>query len=296
MPSLDKTSYELWKNKKPNIIYFKVFGNKCFILNIKDNLENFDAKSNVGIFLGYSLSSKAYRVFNKKTMVVEEFVHVVFEESNDSLERGESIDDDVGLDFSMGRLQIEDGAHQQEEEIDSKNEKESPLAPPPPPQLKQGESSQRLPKEWKFVTNHPQDQIIGNPSIGVRTRSSLRNICNNLAFISLIEPKKLNDVIVNENWVIAMQEKLNQFERNEVWELVPRPNNQSVIGIKWVYRNKMDENGIIIRNKARLVAQGYNQQEGIDYEETFTLVARLEAIRMLLAFLVTKTSFYIKWM
>ena len=72
-----------------------------------------------------------------------------------------------------------------------------------------------------------------------------------------------------------MQEELNQFKRNEVWELVPKPNDQSVIGTKWVYRNKMDENGIIIRNKARLVAQGYNQQEGIDYEETFAPVAGL---------------------
>ena len=81
-----------------------------------------------------------------------------------------------------------------------------------------------------------------------------------------------------------MQEELNQFERNEVWELVPRPNDQSVIGTKWVYKNKKDENGIIIRNKARLVSQGYNQQERIDYEETFAPVARLEAIRMLLAF------------
>ena len=280
---MDKTPYELWKNKKPNISYFKVFGSKCFILNTKDNLGKFDAKYNVGIFLGYSSSSKAYRVFNKKTMVVEESVHVVFDESNESLERRESVDDDVGLDFSMGRLQIDDKVHQQEEEIDSKKE-ESPFAHPPPPQLEQGESSQELPKEWKFVTSHPQDQIIGNPSIGVRTRSSLRNICNNLAFISQIEPKKLNDAIIDENWVISMQEELNQFERNEVWELVPRPNDQSVIGTKWVYKNKMDENGIIIRNKARLVAQGYNQQEGIDYEETFAPVARLEAIRMLLAF------------
>ena len=127
--SLDKTPFELWKNKKPNISYFKVFGSKCFILNTKDNLGNFDAKSSVGIFLRYSLSSNAYRVFNKKTMIVEESVHIVFDESNNSLERGENIDDDVGLDFSMGRLQIEDEAHQQEEEIDSKKEKELPLTP-----------------------------------------------------------------------------------------------------------------------------------------------------------------------
>ena len=184
--SLDKTSYELWKNKKPNISYFKVFGSKCFILNTKDNLGKFDAKSNVGIFLGYSSSSKAYRVFNKKTMVVEESAHVVFDESNESLERRENVNDDVGLDFSMGRFQIDDKVHQQEEEIDSKKEK-SHFAHSPPPQLEQGESNQKLPKEWKFVTNHPQDQIIGNPSIGVRTRSSLRNIS-----ITLLLSLKLN--------------------------------------------------------------------------------------------------------
>ncbi|WKA05580.1 hypothetical protein VitviT2T_023541 [Vitis vinifera] len=88
--------------------------------------------------------------------------------------------------------------------------------------------------------------------------------------------------------MIAMQEELNQFERSEVWELVSRPSNQSVIGTRWVFINKMDENCIIVRNKARLVAQGFNQEEGIYYEETFALVARLEAIRMLLAFVCFK--------
>ena len=78
-PSLNKTTHELWKNKKPNIGYFKVFGSKCFILNTNDNLGKIHAKSNVEIFLGYSSSSKAYRVFNKKTMVVEESIHVVFD-------------------------------------------------------------------------------------------------------------------------------------------------------------------------------------------------------------------------
>ena len=87
-----------------------------------------------------------------------------------------------------------------------------------------------------------------------------------------------------KNWMIAMQEELNQFERSEVQELVPRPSIKSIIGTRWAFRNKMDENGIIVRNKARLVAQGFNQEEQIDYEETFTPIARLEAIRMLLVF------------
>ena len=107
----------------------------------------------------------------------------------------------------MGRLQIEN--RRQEEVIgeDPKKE-ESPLALPPPQQV-QSESSQNLPKEWKFVINHPQDQIIRNPSSGVRTRYSLRNIYNNLTFISQIEPKNINDTLDDENWIITMQEELN---------------------------------------------------------------------------------------
>ena len=76
-----------------------------------------------------------------------------------------------------------------------------------------------------------------------------------VAFISNIEPKNPKEAATDEYWIIAMQEELNQFERNDVWELVPRPSDQSVIGTKWVYKNKVDEQGNITRNKARLVAQ-----------------------------------------
>ncbi|GJX59312.1 retrovirus-related pol polyprotein from transposon TNT 1-94 [Tanacetum coccineum] len=84
--------------------------------------------------------------------------------------------------------------------------------------------------------------------------------------------------------VMAMQEELNQFISNDVWELFPNPMDMTIIGTKWVYRNKLDENGVVTRNKARLVAQGYNQQEGIDYDKTNAPVARLESIRILLAY------------
>ena len=83
---------------------------------------------------------------------------------------------------------------------------------------------------------------------------------------------------------MAMHEELNLFKRNEVWDLVPNRASHKSIGTKWVFREKLDESGIIVRNKARLVAKGCNQEEGIDYDETYAHVARSEAIRLLLAF------------
>ncbi|XP_070010869.1 uncharacterized mitochondrial protein AtMg00820-like [Nicotiana sylvestris] len=98
------------------------------------------------------------------------------------------------------------------------------------------------------------------------------------------------------DWVNAMQDELNQFERSQVWYLVPRPKGISVIGTKWVFRNKLDEHGIVIRIKERLMVQGYSQEEGIDYDETFAPVARLEAIRLLIAFVAHMDSLFIRWM
>src|ERR1044072_4533188 len=95
---------------------------------------------------------------------------------------------------------------------------------------------------------------------------------------------RIDDALEDEHWILVMQEELNQFERNKVWKLVPRPSNKMIIGTRLVFRNKLDENGLIVRNKARLVAKGYNQEEGIGYDETYAPVARLEAIRLLHAY------------
>ncbi|GKD77675.1 retrovirus-related pol polyprotein from transposon TNT 1-94, partial [Tanacetum coccineum] len=97
-------------------------------------------------------------------------------------------------------------------------------------------------------------------------------------------PKNVNEALTDDSWIVAMQEELNQFIASDFLELVPQPRNMKIIGTKWVFRNKLDENGIVCRNKARLVAQGNNQQEGIDYDETYAPTARLESIRILLAY------------
>jgi len=107
-----------------------------------------------------------------------------------------------------------------------------------------------------------------------------------IGLLSVIEPTIVDEALSDDGWILAMQEELNQFQRNDVWVLVPKPHNKNIIGTKWVFRNKMNEQSEVVRNKARLVAQGYSQQEGIDYTETFALVARLEAIRLLLSYTV----------
>ncbi|KAI4297566.1 hypothetical protein L6164_037451 [Bauhinia variegata] len=109
----------------------------------------------------------------------------------------------------------------------------------------------------------------------MKTRASTRNQVTDSLFISLVVPKKIDEALKDKSWIMAMQEEVNQFERNEVWKLVPPPKHQDVIGRKWVFRNKLDEQGKVVRNKARLVARWYSQQEGIDFDETFAPVARL---------------------
>nr|GEX04802.1 retrovirus-related Pol polyprotein from transposon TNT 1-94 [Tanacetum cinerariifolium] len=143
----------------------------------------------------------------------------------------------------------------------------------------------------KWTKDHPLNNIIGQLSRPISTRLQLHEqalFCYYDAFLTSVEPKTYKEALTQSCWIEAMQEELNEFERLEVYELVPQPDQVMVINLKWIYMVKLDELGGILKNKARLVARGYRQEERIDFEESFALVARLEAIRIFLAYAAHK--------
>ncbi|GJS85581.1 putative ribonuclease H-like domain-containing protein [Tanacetum coccineum] len=157
-------------------------------------------------------------------------------------------------------------------------------------------------------TIHPQSLILGDPTSAVQTRSKVQKSqfgesafvsyihdqqrnnhtdylhCLFACFLSQLEPSTVAQALEDPGWVDAMQEEMQQFLNQNVWKLVPLPEGKTAIGTKWILKNKRDARGIVVRNKARLVAQGHRQEEGIDYDEVFAPVARIEAIRLFLAF------------
>ncbi|KAL8105311.1 hypothetical protein AgCh_029194 [Apium graveolens] len=181
--------------------------------------------------------SKAYRVFNLKSLVVEESMNVAFDESKQHAKYKDLVDQE---NVEKDDIEI---IIRQFENMDLG----SPINKNP---LEIDEKEDELPK----------------------------------AIPTIRKPKTAKEALLDEDWISAMQEELLQFTRSKVWELVLKPRDTSIIGTKWVFRNKLDENGTVVRNKARLVAQGYTQMEGIDFDETYAPVARIEAIRMLLAY------------
>ncbi|GJY32888.1 retrovirus-related pol polyprotein from transposon TNT 1-94 [Tanacetum coccineum] len=292
-----KTPYEIFHKRIPNISFLHVFGCLVYIHNHKDHLGKFDEKADDGYLLGYSLVSKAFRVFNtRRQYLLDEYLHPCepsqrYQTNNNDVSFIEPYESPelvvLEMEVSSEKMISE---HLSSPNIEDTSVQDTILIPNPP-----------LPIP-SVVTPAPQDiwsqdkhielvNIIGNIGDGMLTRAMAKQFsaasaheCLFVDFLSEEEPKNVSKALKHPGWVDAMQDELNQFARNKVWTLVPAPYGKTIIGSKWVFRNKRDETRIVIKNKARLVAQGYNQQEGIDYDETFSLVARLEAIRIFLAF------------
>jgi hypothetical protein len=281
-PETNKTPNEIWRGKKPTVKYFKTFGSKCYILCDRKNLGKFDTKSDEGIFLGYSTNSRAYRVFNKRTKTMIESINVVVD------------DEEIQRPISMEEKQL-DSTEPSAAPTDiinpsSKESHSSPTTSDTTPTTSEDEDTPANPPKQLWVKhNHPPQQLLGNIDEGHRLRSRVirptSEVANQVSYscyLAQTEPKKFDEALQDEGWVSAMHDELHQFTRNDVWTLVPLPAEQNIIGTKWIFKNKTDEHGTVVRNKARIVAQGYTQIEGVDFDETFARVARLESIRILL--------------
>jgi len=209
-PILKKTPYELFKGRRPVLSHLKVFGCKCFILNNgKESLGKFDVKADEGVFLGSATQSHAYKVYNKRLMTVKESIHVIFDETNPKLQDHvpKIVDEEETALEKKSATELESVAGNQsaEKEIQST--------------VKAADSN--LPKEWIEARGLSKGNIIGDIEHGVSIRRKLAFL-QHVAFVSQIEPKNVNDAFCDNNWVVAMQDELNQFTRNDIWFLVPK--------------------------------------------------------------------------
>jgi hypothetical protein len=180
-------------------------------------------------------------------------------------EEGEDQDDELPQEEDIDQGGYEDDQNKEDDQ-EIQNQR--------PPHLRVHQAIQR---------DHPANSILGNIYKGLTTRSRVAHFCEHYSFVSSIEPYRIEDALRDPDWMMTMQEELNNFTRKEVCHLVPRP-NQNVVGTKWVFCNKQDEHGVVTRNKAQLLAKGYSQVEGLDFDETYAPIARLESIRILLSY------------
>nr|GEV21476.1 hypothetical protein [Tanacetum cinerariifolium] len=345
--SQNKTPYELFNIEPPTIGFLKPFGCHVMILNTLDHLGKIKAKGDEGYFIGYSMSSKAFRVFNKRTKRVEENLHVDFLE-NKLIEKGagrnwlfdidtltnsmnyvsvvsagttstnfsgtmDAASQDVKKDVSSLRYIALPNCGNSNHTATSTNPPADqtetltvvtpiPTVSSPVPTACLNDSPQLLSDSRlisKRVTSQDDTPSLDNiltltnkfeDILRVTTNSGdtngveadLSNMENNISASPTLtfrihkdhptKPKKISDALKDPSWVEAMQEELLQFKIQNVWSLVDYPKGVRPIGTKWVHKNKKDERGIVIRNKAMLVAQGHTHEEGIDYEEVFALV------------------------
>ncbi|GJV22603.1 ribonuclease H-like domain-containing protein [Tanacetum coccineum] len=394
----NKTPYELFLGRKPALSFMRPFGCPVTILNTIDHLGKFDGKADEGFFVGYSTNSKAFRVFNSRTRIVEENLHVQFSENTpniagsgpnwlfdiDALTKSMNYKPVVAGNQSnsnAGTKACNDAGKARMETVHGKDYIPLPMWPADPLSPQDSKSSpdagfkpigeeekkdaedpgnedSEVPSTEEPRVNQEKDDNISSTNNVNTAKVNSTNTINTISLtvnaagieVNVVDPKssielsddpnmpELEDIVYSANdedvgaeadmndldafmpvspilttrihkdhpveQIIgdlhsapqtrrmtknleeheAIQDELLQLKLQKVWTLVDLPNGKRAIGTKWVYRNKKDERGIVIKNKARLVAQGYTQEEGIDYDEVFAPVARIEAIRLFLAY------------
>nr|GEZ99473.1 hypothetical protein [Tanacetum cinerariifolium] len=287
----DKTPYELINKRKPNIKFFRVFGCRCYLLNDYEDAGKLKTKGDIGVFVGYSKESAAFRIYNKQTRKIHKSVNVNFDEILEMASKQFSLEPSLSNLNETGKSSNPSVSNEVFHEVSESFQGESSLSSlnddvqqSPKEVILPSSNTQSIPINMvpngdeastshnvfnkrlkdayfdKWTKDHPLHKIIGDPKSSVRTRGQLANSCLFSCLLSFIDPANVAEAL----------------------------RGKSVIKTKWIFKNKKDESSLVIRNKARLVAVGYSQQEGIDYDETFAPVARIEALRLFLAYAAYK--------
>jgi hypothetical protein len=292
--------------RKSSISHLRHFGCKCFILK-SGNLDKFESRFSNGILLGYTPHARSYIVFNLETNTFVESCDVTFDKTAPC---------PCDVFECVGEKEIEESIFIDEELQGFNNDEDEPLHPSTsspelvPASILEAEAPQATTSstvvveasrvEEEIISEqgapshiqkaHPPQQIIDNlnESVTQSSRSTHLSCFTNTPFVALFKPQDVGHAFSDSSWVNAMHKELENFERNQVWTLIEPRRDVNVIGTKWVFKNKQEEDGDVVRNKACLVAQGFSQVECLDFGETFAPVARLEAIRILLTFAAFK--------
>jgi transposase InsO family protein len=253
------TPFEAWSGRKPSVNHLKIFGCVCYAQVPKVRRTKLEESSERCIFIGYSSMSKGYRLYNLKTKKVIISRDVVFDENAFWNWQKENVEAKT---VPAVILEQKSTSFESEENVQS------------------------VPNSPSSTPSSPSSSSSSPSSTPIKIRS-LDNVYARCNYCS-IEPENFEEAFKEDAWRKAMQEEIDSIEKNKTWELVEKPNNKEAIGVKWVYKVKHNPDGSVQKNKARLVAKGYAQQPGIDYEETFSPVARHDTIRALISLAAQK--------
>ncbi|GJV75037.1 zinc finger, CCHC-type containing protein [Tanacetum coccineum] len=310
----DITPYEAIKQRKPNLENLRIFGCIAYAKVPSQHLTKLDDRSIKMVYLGNEQGSKAYRLFDPTTQRVCVSRDVKFKE-NETWDWKDYIgehtnDEPEWTNFNIGDPEVtnehpdqETQPNEDDNEFPDNNDDDDYASPtrdspshsqtPHTPSTRSSEvNSQVTPNtstQSYYQSDHDSIQIIDSPShfdhTPLRGFRTLKDLYENTEELLLVEdePKNYKEASSDQKWIEAMKVELDSINRNNTWELTTLPKGHKAIGLKWVFKTKKDANGNIIKHKARLVAKGYIQQHGIDFEEVFAPVARMETIRLLLA-------------
>ena len=297
------TPYEAWYGKKPSVDHLKVFGCVCYSHIPKDERRKLDRKARKAIFLGYGTSVKGYRLYDLKSKKIFYSRDVIFDESKFKSSRKDpgkveeiteieeeiegAVEKDEGATENQSDIEREEGAAENEGTI----EKDENVG-----EAKNTETVHNNPEGAAEVSEGQivkiKDADSGKSRETLETRQSTRekrpkNYYGEWANITLVqEPSTVKEALSSsesEKWKTAMSSEMTSLRENQVWDLVELPKGRRAISSKWIFKKKLDADGNVERYKSRLVARGFTQKPGIDYDETFSPVVRFESIRTVIA-------------